>query len=196
MASAVDICNSALNMIGASTILALNEDSKAGRICNQRYASVRDSVFRAHPWNALIARQTLAADSEAPSFTYSKQFTLPTDPFCLRVLKLSDPEIKFEIEGRKLLTDESSVDLVYVARKLDPNEYDQLLINTIEAAIAADIAYALIGSTTLTATMYDLYRNKLREARFVDATEGNTINTASITDSEVLAANTFINARL
>ena len=28
MASAVDICNSALNMIGASTILALNEDSK------------------------------------------------------------------------------------------------------------------------------------------------------------------------
>jgi hypothetical protein len=196
MASAVDICNSALNMIGASTILALNEDSKAGRICNQRYGSVRDSVFRAHPWNCLISRQTLAADSEAPSFTYSYQFTLPTDPFCLRVLKLSDPEIKFEIEGRKLLTDESSVDLIYVARKLDPNEYDQLLINTIEAAIAADVAYALIGSTTLTATMYDLYRNKLTEARFVDATEGNTTNTASITDSEVLAANTFINARL
>ena len=44
--------------------------------------------------------------------------------------------------------------------------------------------------------MYDLYRNKLTEARFVDATEGNTTNTSSITDSEVLAANTFINARL
>ena len=42
MASAVDICNSALNMIGASTILALSEDSKAGRICNQRYEFVRD----------------------------------------------------------------------------------------------------------------------------------------------------------
>ena len=55
MASAVDICNSALNMIGASTILALSEDSKAGRICNQRYEFVRDSVFRAHPWNALIS---------------------------------------------------------------------------------------------------------------------------------------------
>ena len=196
MASAVDICNSALNMIGASTILALNEDSKAGRICNQRYEFVRDSVFRAHPWNCLISRQTIAADLTAPSFTYSKQFTLPTDPFCLRVLKLSDPEIKFEIEGRKLLCDESTVNLVFVGRIVDPNQYDQLLINTIEAAMAADIAYALIGSTTLTATMYDLYRNKLTEARFVDATEGNTINTASITDSEVLAANTFINARL
>jgi hypothetical protein len=196
MASAVDICNSALNMIGASTILALNEDSKAGRICNQRYGFVRDSVFRAHPWNCLITRQILAPDAVAPSFTYAKQFTLPTDPFCLRVLKLSDPEIKFEIEGRKLLCDESTINLIFVARVIDPNEYDQLLINTIESAIAADIAYALIGSTTLTATMHELYRKKLTEARFVDATEGNTTNTSSIADSDVLAANTFINARL
>jgi hypothetical protein len=196
MASAVDICNSALNMIGASTILALNEDSKAGRICNQRYSFIRDSVFRAHPWNCLISRQTLAADSTAPSFTYSSQFTLPTDPFCLRVLKLSDPEIKFEIEGRKLLCDESTVNLVFVGRIIDPNQYDQLLINTIEAAVAADIAYALVGSATLTTTLNGLYRSKLTEARFVDATEGNTTNTSSIADSDVLAANTFINARL
>ena len=196
MASAVDICNSALNMIGASTILALNEDSKSGRICNQRYGFIRDSVFRAHPWNCLISRQTLAADSTAPSFTYSSQFTLPTDPFCLRVLKLSDPEIKFEIEGRKLLCDESTVNLVFVGRIIDPNQYDQLLINTIEAAVAADIAYALVGSATLTTTLNGLYRSKLTEARFVDATEGNTTNTSSIADSDVLAANTFINARL
>jgi len=196
MASAVDICNSALNMIGASTILALNEDSKAGRVCNQRYQFVRDSVFRAHPWNCLITRQVLASDSVAPSFTYSNQFTLPTDPFCLRVLKLSDQEIKFEIEGRKLLCDQSTVNLIYVARIIDPNQYDQLLINTIEAAMAADIAYALIGSTTLTTTLNGIYRSKLTEARFVDATEGNTINTSSIADSDVLAANTFINARL
>ena len=196
MASAVDICNSALNMIGASTILALSEDSKAGRICNQRYEFVRDSVFRAHPWNCLITRQTLAPDSVAPSFTYGYQFTLPTDPFCLRVLKLSDLEIKFEIEGRKLLTDESTINMVYVARVIDPNQYDQLLISTVEAAMAADIAYALVGSTTLTATLNQIYRTKLTEARFVDATEGNTINTSSIADSDVLAANTFINARL
>jgi hypothetical protein len=36
MASVVDICNSALNQIGASNIISLTEDSKAARICNQR----------------------------------------------------------------------------------------------------------------------------------------------------------------
>ena len=58
--SDVNICNSALNMIGASNILDLTEDSKTGRICNQRYEFVRDAVMRAHPWNCLIQRTSLA----------------------------------------------------------------------------------------------------------------------------------------
>tara|TARA_R110002074_G_scaffold10613_1_gene40080 strand:+ start:247 stop:837 length:591 start_codon:yes stop_codon:yes gene_type:complete len=196
MASVVDICNSALNQIGASNIIALTEDSKAARICNQRYEFIRDGVFRSHPWNSLITRQTLASDATAPSFTYSNQFTLPTDPFCLRVLKLSDPEIKFEIEGRKILCDESTLNVVFVGKITDPNQYDTLLTETIVAALSADIAYPLSGSITLAAQFATLYREKLKEARFVDATEGNTTNTSSIADSEVLAANTFINARL
>ena len=52
MASVVDICNSALNQIGASNIISLTEDSKAARICNQRYDFIRDYVFLAHPWNS------------------------------------------------------------------------------------------------------------------------------------------------
>jgi hypothetical protein len=196
MASVVDICNSALNQIGASNIISLTEDSKAARICNQRYEFIRDGVFRSHPWNSLITRQVLSSDATAPSFTYSNQFTLPTDPFCLRVLKLSDPEIKFEIEGRKILCDESTLNVVFVGKITDPNQYDTLLTETIVAAMAADVAYPLSGSITLAAQFATLYREKLKEARFVDATEGNTTNTSSIADSEVLAANTFINARL
>ena len=86
MASVVDICNSALNQIGASNIISLTEDSKSARILNQRYDFVRDAVFRAHPWNPLITRVVLAPDATAPAFEFTNQFTLPTDPFCLRVL--------------------------------------------------------------------------------------------------------------
>ncbi|BCV03963.1 MAG: hypothetical protein CM15mV76_490 [uncultured marine virus] len=46
MASVVDICNSALNLLGASTISALTEDSKNARLCNQRYEPIRDRMFR------------------------------------------------------------------------------------------------------------------------------------------------------
>ena len=54
MASVIEICNSALNQLGANAITALTENSKNGRLCNARYNTVRDAVFRSHPWNSLI----------------------------------------------------------------------------------------------------------------------------------------------
>ena len=195
MASVVDICNSALNQIGASNIISLTEDSKAARICNQRYDFIRDYVFRAHPWNSLIQRTTLAADTATPAFEFAKQFSLPTDPFCLRVLSLDDPDIIFRVEGRKILTDESTIKLKYVGRITDPNAYDTLLIETIAAALAADLAYPLVGSATLGANMNVFYQEKLKEARFVDATEDNQINTSDTSISQYFSADTFINSR-
>ena len=195
MASVVDICNSALNQIGASNIIALTEDSKAARLCNQRYEFIRDATFRAHPWHSLTIRVSLAPDATAPVFEFTQQFTLPTEPFCLRVLGLSDPNILYRIEGRKLLCNESTVEMIYIGRVVDPNEYDTLLIETLAAALAADLAYPLVGSSALGANMYSLYQTKLTEARFVDATEDNQINTSVVTESRQVAADTFINAR-
>ena len=59
MASVVDICNTALNQLGASTILTLTEDSKNARLCNARYTQIRDAVFRSHPFNCLQKRVEL-----------------------------------------------------------------------------------------------------------------------------------------
>ena len=181
MASVVDICNSALNQIGASNIIALTEDSKAARLCNQRYEFVRDATFRAHPWNSLTTRVALAPDTAIPVFEFTQQFTLPTDPFCLRVLGLSDANILYRVEGRKLLCNESTIQMLY--------------IGTLAAALAADLAYPLVGSSALGSNMYSLYQTKLTEARFVDATEDNAINTSIVTESRTVAADTFINSR-
>ena len=71
MPSAVDISNAALNTLGATNIISLTEDSKAGRLINQRYELVRDAVFRSHNWNSLIKRSELSQDSVAPAFGYT-----------------------------------------------------------------------------------------------------------------------------
>jgi hypothetical protein len=192
MASVVDICNGALNQLGASTILSLTEDSKNARLCNARYTQVRDSVFRSHPWNCLQKRVQLAADTDTPAWGFTKQYTLPAD--CLRLLTILDYDSDYKVEGRKILTDNSSVKILYIGRIEDPNEYDELLRETLSAALAADIAYAITSSNPLTANMYNLFRDKLKEARFVDSTEGqNTQWDKGMAD--VMDASTFINSR-
>jgi hypothetical protein len=188
MPSTVDIANFALNNLGASNISSLDENSKAARIVNQRYESVRDAVFRAHPWNCLVRRSQLAQETETPAFGYSKQYALPTDPFCLRVLEFSNGSLSypqdnitnstggpvFVIEGRKLLTDEGTARIKYIGRVTDPQQYDASLVEALAARLAAEICYAVTGSTSMVQIQTSLYEAKMTEARFNDATEGAT----------------------
>ena len=192
MASVVDICNGALNQLGASTILTLTEDSKNARLCNARYTQVRDSVFRSHPWNCLQKRLQLAADSDAPAWGFTKQYTLPAD--CLRVLTILDYDADYKIEGRKILTDNSTMKILYISRIEDPNEYDELLRETLSAALAADIAYAITSSNPTATNMFNLFQSKLKEARFVDSTEGQNLSPDKGM-ADVIGADTFINSR-
>ena len=192
MASVVDICNGALNQLGASTILTLTEDSKNARLCNARFTQVRDAVFRSHPWNCLQKRVQLAADSDAPAWGFTTQYTLPAD--CLRVLTILDYDADYKIEGRKILTDNSTMKILYISRIEDPNEYDELLRETLSAALAADIAYAVTSSNPTASNMYKLFQDKLKDARFVDSTEGQNLNPEKGM-ADVIGADTFINSR-
>ena len=192
MASVVDICNGALNQLGASTILTLTEDSKNARLCNARYTQIRDSLFRSHPWNSLIKRVEVAKDTETRSWGFSYKFTLPAD--CLRVLTIMNYDYDYKVEGRKILANHGTLKIQYIARIEDPNEYDELLRETISAALSADIAYAVTSSNPVASNMYKLFQDKLREARFVDATEGQSTNPDN-GQSDVIGSSSFINSR-
>jgi hypothetical protein len=192
MASVVEICNNALNQLGASTILTLTEDSKNARLCNARYESIRNAVFRSHTWNCLMARQELAADTATPVWGWANQFTLPSD--CLRVITISDYDYDYKIEGRKIMANVSPIKLQYIKLVTDPNEYDTLLTETISAALAADIAFAVTANATLVTTMKEIYQEKLAEAKHIDATEGQNTD-PNMGQVDVILSDEFINSR-
>ena len=192
MASVVDICNGALNQLGATTILSLTEDSKNARLCNSRYTQVRDAVFRSHPWNCLQKRVELAADTTAPAWGFSYAYTLPAD--CLRLLRILDYDSNYKVEGRKILSNTSSMKILYIGRITDPNEYDESLRETLSAALGADIAFAVTSNNQTASNMYNLFQDKLKDARFIDSTEGQNID-QDLGMSDQIDASTFINSR-
>jgi hypothetical protein len=192
MASVVDICNSALNLLGASTISALTDDSKNARLCNQRYEPVRNRVFRSHAWNCLHKRVQLAQNSTAPVVEYSYAYALPSD--CLRVLKIHNgstdsikSDIDYKIEGRNIVTNEGTVYIIYIAIDTDPNNYDTYLQESISHQLAADLAYAVTNNATLADKYMVRADERLREARFIDATENSlgTIESSEFTDARL-----------
>ena len=183
MPSVVDICNHAMDLLGAATITSLTENSKEARLCNRNFDKLRDDVFRSHPWNTAITRATLAKDSTAPAFGFANQFTLPTNPYCLRVLSFwnssvdndvaaYDSNVMYKIEGRKILSNEGSCSITYIARITDTEQYDSLLSSAIAHRLASETAYAITGSNSVAQAMQGMYEVRLREAKSVDAMEG------------------------
>ena len=124
MASVVDICNRALNLIGQSTIADLTENTPVAQKLSLMWPNLRDSVLRSHPWNCAMERVTLPRLGSTPAWGFSFEYQLPTN--CLRVVKI-DPDADYTVEGRTLRCDQEELDLLYVKRLEDTTQYDSEL---------------------------------------------------------------------
>ncbi len=78
----------------------------------------------------------------------------------------------YKIEGRKILSNEGTCKITYVARVTDTEQFDPLLSSTIAHRLASETAYAITGSNSVAQQMFQLYETRLREARSMDAMEG------------------------
>lgn len=171
MASETSIANAALSLLGERRIDSLDDGTPTANVLKERYPEIRDATLRAHPWNFATKRISLAADATTPDWKYDRQFTLPTD--LLRLLLVNNPEkIPYEVEGRTIVTDLGApLEIQYTAQITDANQMDVLFREALSAALAADVAEAITGSTSKVEAMLAIRDQKIRAARTPDAQE-------------------------
>ena len=174
MASTIDICNRALQKLGADRIISLTQNSTSARACNLAYEPVRDAELRAHVWNFAVKRAQLAADATAPLYGYNYAYTLPSD--CLRLLPNDHQEgfysKDWKIEGRKILTNESApLEIRYIYRVTDTTQYDATFIESLACKLAMEMCEELTQSNSKRQLAQDEYKATIREARKMNAFE-------------------------
>ncbi len=187
VASFVELANSALVKIGASTIISLDlntDSSKEAKLCNLRYLPCTRMVLRGHPWNCAIKRVELAPSVTEPAYGYTYQTPFPSD--ALRILEIGPSDLEYRIEGRNLISDSDLIECKYVHSVTDPTILDDLCAEAISFRLAADIAYALTESAPLQKNMWDMYKDQLRQAKSTDGKEERVVE---------LEANLWLDAR-
>tara|TARA_Y100001951_G_scaffold92714_1_gene87747 strand:+ start:1354 stop:1950 length:597 start_codon:yes stop_codon:yes gene_type:complete len=172
MASEVGICSNALRKLGDDPITSLTDNSDRARLCNNLYAEARDELLQMRNWNFAIERVQLAALSDAPAFTWSYQYQLPGD--CIRPIRLQYIDEDYIIEGRKILTDATTVNLIYLKQATDPNIFTPLFIQALEAKLASELAYPITGDLNVQTIWSQIADRKLSDAGYMDAMEQGT----------------------
>ena len=112
----------------------------------------------------------------------------------MRLLGLDAYNSDHKVEGRKILCNESTIKISYVAQITDPNELDVLTRETISAGLAADLAYAITANLQVSKMMQEKYQFKLSEARHTDASEGYNVDPNNGQVDQILTED-FINSR-
>lgn len=182
--SEVEICNSALNKLGADTIISFQDATKNARLCRSQYPLIRDEVLRSHPWNFAISRVELSQNaSRTPEFEYNYEYIIPPDVLRILYTNLNLPpagtyerkwKVETNVDGAKVLvTDEETVKITYIKKVTDVGLFDANFVDVLSWRLAADLAYPIVQSSSLVAQMFSIYEQRLSQARSFDAMEGS-----------------------
>lgn len=176
MTSEVSICNLALSWLAKSPITSLDDADNKAILCKANYDSVRDSTLESRNWTFAMKYVTLTYDPARDTPDGRHSILVPTD--CIRVHRVfspgTDESYKFSWVrmGKYIVCGSTEVDVQYVARIDDPNEYSPLFIEAMAAHLAAYLAMPLTENKDLKNEMFDLYFVKLREAASSDGMQG------------------------
>lgn len=169
MATDVEICSKALILVGDSPIASLTEQTKRASICNNLYPLAKRSLLRQHVWNCAVKRVVLAPLSGAPAYGWSNWFAKPGD--WLRLIDVGDLGADdYEFEGNRILANQTSLQLRYVA-DVSEGMWDALLTDVMIKSMAADLAYPITKSTSLMQAKQQDYQVALRMAKAIDGQE-------------------------
>lgn len=185
MAADVDVCNLALQKLGATRIASITENSRNGRSCNTCYANVRDKELRKYRWKFAHKQVVLAPLTTAPPFDYLYGFQLPSD--CLRVILRNDNDLDWKIMGQVIYTNSMhttavlptgqtvastpTLELTYIARITDPNAWDPCFLDAVAARMAYQMCEEITQSNTKKQDMLKMYDDAIADARLTDSFE-------------------------
>lgn len=182
MATKIVIINRALTKLGSDRLMSETDNNAASRAIEAVYDGVLDNLLRVYRWSFAIRRARLAALAEKPEYGYQLQYQLPSD--CLRLDAVIDsvreewhwlnilPVPRYQVEGRKLLTDmESPLLLRYGAKVTDPSQYDSAFTEAFACALAVEICETITQSSTKKQAAMQDYELAIRQARQASAIE-------------------------
>ena len=175
----VDICSTALIMIGANTITSFSDDSTEANVCNTVYEDILKSSLTRHRWRFATEQKQLSLLTAEPTGRYAYAYQLPTDPELLQLITLTvnDIVIPYERYGDKVFLNNygsnSTVICDYIFRQ-DEKEFPPHFILALEYSLAGLFAGSIARDANMIKQFSDMAERQYLVAKNIDSAERTT----------------------
>jgi hypothetical protein len=174
--SIVEICNISIAQLGHEPrINALNENTKAARLCSTLYEPAKKALLRSYLWRFARKRMILSPTVALPEFGSGYKFELPAD-----FIRTADVDDYFRLgygrwvrEGNQIIADTEIFNLIYIYDITNVALFDPMFVSLLASKLAVDLAIPLTQSNTRRSEMIDKYKSDLKAA-FVSAVESDS----------------------
>jgi|TARA_R110000744_G_scaffold358343_1_gene465428 hypothetical protein len=187
----VDICSTALILIGANTITSFSDDSTEANVCNVVYEDILKSSLTRHRWRFATEQSQLSLLTATPTGRYAYAYQLPTSPELLQLITLTvnDHVIPYERYGDKVYLDNygssSSVICDYTFRQ-DEAEFPPHFILALEYSLASLFAGSIARDSGMIRQFAEMAERQYLISKHIDSSERTT---------KVIDHSRFINLR-
>ncbi len=176
--SKVDVCNLSMDHIGGGIITDIDTPETEQEIkCARWYDATRRALLRAHPWKFAAARAVLSRNTTAPAHSWADAYNIPTKLVRLHFIgddSVLDLKMKFAIEGRQILMDNSgatSINIGYTTDEEDVTKFDALFLDLLAVEIAWRLAFGFTLKPSLKKELRETRKELQVEARAVNSQE-------------------------
>ncbi len=184
MADVLYIANAALDLVGQSQILSIDDNTPAAKKAKLHVYQVVREVLKLGKWKCAKKQAVLAqlAGDDVPAFGWDFAYSMPGDYLRMVLFNGNDPSDpanvvvpEFDIYGLKLMTDKPAVDVSYICDLSSaPNNIglmDPVLVELCGIKLAQKMAWSFQQAVTLKQALEQEYQLKRRAALASDAQE-------------------------
>jgi hypothetical protein len=155
MATSIEHCNRALNMIGSDPIASFLETNDKARTCSAQYETTLNMLLAMANWRFATKKVQLARLDTAPVSFWQYQYQLPSAMIAgpdaiynTAAVQASPLTQGYEIFERVLMTNQTSIFIDYRYRPLESN-FPAWFGSLLELALAAKFAKGVTDQTDL-----------------------------------------------
>jgi hypothetical protein len=178
----VDICTTALLLIGADEINSFSDATREAKLCKAMYATTKDGLLQSHPWRFAVNQVELNKLAETPLFNFSAAFQLPAD--YLRLINRNPAALEYKIFEDKIYCNASELKITYA---FSPPEHKMpaYFVRALEFDLARLLSVAVLEDTDKAAIYDRMLEEQLRRAKLIDSQNSGGTSTAPSTQSYI-----------